>query len=144
MIFHLQGKLKPFVRSQNAPKDNAKRLVKVVVGKSFEQIVNDKTKNVVIAFITPKSDEFELVYNKLAKKFSKVNDLVFAKFDFTQNDYPGEYQPQRAPILFFVSKDNKTSPVMFNAIEKDVQSVDELSQFVNENLEKQEPAREDL
>ena len=132
------------MRSQTAPKDNGKRLVKIVVGKTFEQIVHDKSKDVVLAFITPKSDDFEVLYNKLAKKFAQHKDLVFAKFDFTQNDYPEEYQPQRAPILFFSPKDKKSTPVMFNAIDKDVQSLDELTQFVNENLETSKAAKEDL
>ena len=47
----VQGKLEPYLKSQPIPEQTGD--VKIVVAKNFEQIVNDKTKDVLIEFYAP-------------------------------------------------------------------------------------------
>ena len=49
---YLEGKLQPFYRSEPIPESNNEP-VKVVVGKTFNEIVNDNTKDVLVEFYAP-------------------------------------------------------------------------------------------
>ncbi|KAI4977678.1 hypothetical protein ZWY2020_014232 [Hordeum vulgare] len=55
--------------------------VKVVVGKSLDQIVLDESKDVLLESLEP-------IYNKLAKFLHGIDSLVIAKMDGTNNEHP--------------------------------------------------------
>jgi hypothetical protein len=48
-----KGKIKPYFKSQVIPKQTIVNGIHTVVGKNFDQIVHDKTKNVLIFFHAP-------------------------------------------------------------------------------------------
>ena len=50
------GKLKQYLRSQDPPTKNLEA-VKIVVGKTFDEIVLDNTKDVFIVFYSPKDND---------------------------------------------------------------------------------------
>lgn len=65
--------------------------VKVVVGDTFESIVLDPTKDVLLEVYAPwcgHCKELEPVYNKLGKRFSGIDSVVIAKMDGTTNEHP--------------------------------------------------------
>jgi protein disulfide isomerase family A protein 3 len=47
----VSGKLEPYLKSQEVPEQTGD--VKVVVGKNFDEIVNDNSKDVLIEFYAP-------------------------------------------------------------------------------------------
>ena len=69
--------------------------MQVVVGKTFKEIVNDPTKDVLIEFYAPwcgHCKSLEPKYNELGEKFKNVDDIVIAKMDATANDVPIPYK----------------------------------------------------
>lgn len=78
------------MKSEEIPADNSAP-VKVVVGKSFDDIVLDETKDVLVEFYAPwcgHCKALEPKYDELAQKLAYNNNLVIAKLDATANEVP--------------------------------------------------------
>ncbi|XP_056376111.1 protein disulfide-isomerase A4 [Hyla sarda] len=137
-----KGKLTPVLKSQPVPKNN-KGVVKVVVGKTFEEIVMDKNSDVLIEFYAPwcgHCKSLEPVYNDLGKKYRSVPNLIIAKIDATANDIPiDKYKVQGFPTIFFAPKNRKHNPIKFEGHERDLES---LSKFVEEHRAKSKTKEE--
>lgn len=88
------GKLSPHLKSEEAPADNSGN-VKVLVGKTFESIVLDESKDVLVEFYAPwcgHCKSLAPIYEELGERFSGVNSVVIAKMDATANEvcvWPG-------------------------------------------------------
>ncbi|XP_066301546.1 protein disulfide-isomerase A4-like [Branchiostoma lanceolatum] len=110
------GWVKPVIKSQPIPKKQG--AVTTVVGKNFEKIVMDKSKDVLIEFYAPwcgHCKKLEPAYNKLAKKYKTTKDLVIAKMDATANDIPVDtFEVQGFPTIYFVKKNDKKNPMSFD------------------------------
>jgi len=111
----LAKKLEKFLKSEalpNAPTDSDP--VQVVVGKNFEEVVMDKSKNVLLEMYAPwcgHCKKLEPEYKAAAKKIRKLaaknpekwGDVVLAKFDATANDSPVEdLQARGYPTIKFI------------------------------------------
>lgn len=110
-----KGQLTPHIKSQPVPKKQ-EGSVKVVVGKTFDQIVMDKSKDVLIEMYAPwcgHCKKLEPIYKELAKKFKPAKDLVIAKLDATANDVPDNYQASGFPTIYFASTNNKDNPIKY-------------------------------
>jgi len=106
------GELKPFIKSEKVPENNDGP-VKVVVGETFDEIVNDPTKDVLIEFYAPwcgHCKSLEPKYTELGDKLKDVKDVVIAKMDATANDVPPPYQVSGFPTIFFAPMGSKDSP----------------------------------
>merc|ERR1712168_732636 len=106
------GKLKPYIKSEPIPESNDGP-VKVVVGETFDQIVNDPTKDVLIEFYAPwcgHCKTLEPKYNELGEKLAGVKDVVIAKMDATANDAPPPFDVQGFPTLYWAPMGSKDSP----------------------------------
>ena len=120
------------LKSQAVPKKQ-KGPVKVVVGRNFEDIVLDSTKDVLIEFYAPwcgHCKQLEPVYKDLARKYKKDKDLVIAKFDATANDAPTPYEAEGFPTIFFATRGKKADPVKFTGNSR---TLEDLSQFVEDH-----------
>ncbi|CAI5477122.1 unnamed protein product [Closterium sp. Yama58-4] len=108
----IDGRLKPFFKSQPIPGEN-EGPVTVVVGDSFESIVLDDSKDVLLEVYAPwcgHCQQLEPTYKRLAERFSAVQSVVIAKMDGTANEYPG-LEVEGFPTVVFYPAGKKTDPV---------------------------------
>lgn len=108
----LDGKLKPYLKSEPIPASNDEP-VKVVVAEQFNDIVNDDTKDVLIEFYAPWCGHCKSLapkYDELAKKLEAEDTVVIAKMDATANDVPKQYEVRGFPTIYFAPKGFKDRP----------------------------------
>ncbi|XP_007956713.1 protein disulfide-isomerase A4 [Orycteropus afer afer] len=139
-----KGKLKPVIKSQPVPKNN-KGPVKVVVGKTFEDIVLDPSKDVLIEFYAPwcgHCKQLEPVYTELGKKYRGHKGLVIAKMDATANEATSDrYKVDGFPTIYFAPRGDKQNPIKFEDASRDLEH---LSKFIDEHTVRPGPAKEEL
>ncbi|MCL7048328.1 hypothetical protein MKW94_026612, partial [Papaver nudicaule] len=106
----LEGKLPPFYKSDPVPEIND-RDVKIVVGKNFDKIVLDESKDVLLEIHAPWCEhcrELEPAYNELAKQLRGINSIVIAKMDGSTNEHP-RVKVDAFPTFLFFRAGNKNS-----------------------------------
>jgi len=104
---YLAGKIEKYLKSQEPPADNSGP-VKVVVGKTFDEIVKDATKDVLVEFYAPwcgHCKKLAPIYEQLGEHYQNDKNIVIAKCDATENDTPAEIEG--FPTLLFYPSNNK-------------------------------------
>jgi hypothetical protein len=102
------GQLKRFFRSAGAPKDNSGP-IKIIVSKTYEQMVLDPTKEVFVMYWMPKCEECKIMnphWKNLAEEVRGIDDLVIGKYNTMDNENEG-LNIDTYPTLMFYGKDNK-------------------------------------
>ncbi|XP_023648626.2 protein disulfide-isomerase A4 [Paramormyrops kingsleyae] len=131
-----KGKLKPIIKSQPIPKNN-KGAVKVVVGKTFDEVVMDPKNDVLIEFYAPwcgHCKKLDPEYLALGKKYKNEKNLIIAKMDATANDVPHEsYKVEGFPTIYFAPSNDKKNPIKYQSGSRDL---DGLSKFLEEHATK--------
>ena len=105
------GKLEKHLKSEDIPESNDEP-VKVVVGKSFNEIVRDSDDDVLLEFYAPwcgHCKSLEPKYNELATDLADVEGLVIAKIDATANEVEG-VSVSGFPTIKFFAKGSKRAP----------------------------------
>jgi protein disulfide-isomerase A1 len=101
------GKLQPHLKSEEIPANDGP--LTVLVGKNWDQIVKDETKDVLVKYYAPWCGHCKAlapVWDQLAEDVKDIDDLVIAKFDATMNEVAG-LEIRGYPTLKFYPKDNK-------------------------------------
>lgn len=109
----LAGKAESYLKSEPVPESQGD--VKVIVAKSFKEMVMDVDKDVLIEFYAPWCGHCKALapkYDELGSKMAD-EDVVIAKMDATANDVPPQFQVRGFPTLYFVPKNTK-KPVAYN------------------------------
>uniref|UniRef100_A0A4W4GCZ6 Protein disulfide-isomerase n=1 Tax=Electrophorus electricus TaxID=8005 RepID=A0A4W4GCZ6_ELEEL len=109
---YFAGRLKQYIKSEAAPESNDGP-VKVVVADTFEEIVNDPEKDVLLEFYAPwcgHCKNLEPKYTELGEKLSGDPYMVIAKMDATANDVPPNYDVQGFPTIYFAPARQKDQP----------------------------------
>lgn len=130
-ITSFAGELKPILKSAPEPKVNDGP-VKVVVGNTFEKLVMDETKDVLVEFYAPwcgHCKSLEPIYKKLGQKYQSEKNLVVAKIDATANDVPPEYKVEGFPTIYFAPSGKKTSPMKYEGD----RTVEGFSKYLQDN-----------
>eukprot|EP01025_Chloroclados_australasicus_P015618 TRINITY_DN17526_c2_g1_i1.p2 TRINITY_DN17526_c2_g1~~TRINITY_DN17526_c2_g1_i1.p2 ORF type:complete len:526 (-),score=129.89 TRINITY_DN17526_c2_g1_i1:446-2023(-) len=99
----VEGTLQPRFKSEPVPENNIEDNVVVIVGKTFDEIVKDPTKDVLVEAYAPwcgHCKKLAPIYSKLGKRFQKVDSVVIAKMDATANEH-GDMEVQGFPTLKF-------------------------------------------
>ena len=118
------------MKSQPLPKKNTGP-VTVVVGKTFEEIVMDPKKDVLIELYAPwcgHCKALEPTYKKLGKHFKDETNLVIAKMDATANDIPPGYSAEGYPTIYFAPANDKKKPIKHEG----ERGLDDLIKFIKE------------
>ncbi|ERN04736.1 hypothetical protein AMTRI_Chr11g100020 [Amborella trichopoda] len=107
---YMDGSVKPFTKSEPIPEVNNEP-VKVVVGDSFQEMVLNPGKNVLIEFYAPwcgHCKKLAPVLDEVAVSFENDHDVVIAKIDSTANDIPSDaFDIKGYPTLYFSTASGK-------------------------------------
>lgn len=111
--------------------------MKVVVGKTFDEVVMDPKNDVLIEFYAPwcgHCKKLEPDYLALGKKYKNERNLIIAKMDATANDVPHEsYKVEGFPTIYFAPSNDKKNPIKYQSGSRDL---DGLSKFLEEHATK--------
>jgi protein disulfide-isomerase A1 len=139
-----KGVLAPKTKSEPEPEKNDGPVIQIV-NTSFEKIVGDKSKDVLVEYYTEwcgYCKKLAPTYEKIAASFAKAkggDKVVIAKFNPTNNDIPTEYkknfQLEGFPtlVLYKANSGNEKGIKPALVFEGD-NSEAEIIKFLNENL----------
>jgi len=116
------------VKSQEIPDDNSGP-VRVLVAKSFDEIVKDASKDVLVEFYAPWCGHCKTLapkYEELGQIFQDTPSVIIAKMDSTENDSPAEVSG--FPTLIFYPANNKAGMVY-----RGERSTEALEAYIREN-----------
>jgi len=136
---YLDGTLAPTVKTQEPPAENDGP-VKVVVGKTFDEIVMDTSKDVMIEFYAPWCGHCKSLapkYEELGKMFADEPTVVIAKIDATENDTPVNIRG--FPTIMFYPADAKDKPLTYQG----ERSEGEMAKWIREHAATLSAAKKD-
>lgn len=103
------GSLSPHLKSEPIPDSPTTEGLTILVGKNWNDIVQDANKDVLVKYYAPWCGHCKALaptWDELAKDVEGIEDLVIAKFDATVNEVAG-LEIRGYPTLKFYPKDNK-------------------------------------
>lgn len=116
------GKLRPHLKTENEPESQTGPVYQLV-GSTFESIVKNNAKDVLVEFYAPwcgHCKKLEPVYRQVAQKMENVKSVVVAKIDATANDVEG-VEVDGFPTIKFWRADKKDAPIDYDG-DRDVDS----------------------
>ncbi|XP_061680725.1 protein disulfide isomerase family A, member 8 [Syngnathoides biaculeatus] len=112
---YFAGKLKRYIKSEPVP-DRNESAVQVVVAETFDAVVNQPAKDVLIQFYSPSCPhckKLEPVYTELAETLSGDTTVVVAKMNAVDNDVPPDYDVRGYPTIYLAPAGRKDEPVRY-------------------------------
>jgi len=109
------GKLEPHMKSEQPPASQHGPVF-VLVGSTFQKVVKDPAKDVLVEFYAPwcgHCKKLEPVYKEVAKKLESVGTIIVAKIDATANDVEG-VDIEGFPTIKLWRASNKDEPLDYN------------------------------
>jgi len=117
LLNYFAGNLQPFLKSAPIPsqEESFDGKIRIVVGKTFDNIVLDPSKHVLLELYSPTCkvcQSFAPTYYDLAQKLAGIKDLVIAKIDGSVNDVKNIYV-ENFPAFFLYPKSTKQNPIEY-------------------------------
>jgi protein disulfide-isomerase A1 len=140
--------LSPFYKSEPIPETAEDGGVTVVVGKNFDSVVLDDSKDVLLEVYAPWCGHCKALaptWEKLAKRFRSVDSVVIAKMDGTANEHE-KVNVRGFPTLLFFPAGAKGSPL---SVETSDRTVKAFTEYIKEKakipfeLKKKEKKKEE-
>jgi len=110
-----EGKLSASLKSEEIPATQTKA-VHYLVGKAFDSVVMDPTKDVLVKFFAPWCGHCKTmapIYEELAEKLKHNKNLIIAEMDATLNE-TDKVNIQGFPTLKFWPAGNKETPMEYD------------------------------
>jgi len=132
-----------YVRSQSPDEVQQDGLVVPLIGNTFQEVVYDTTKNVLVEFYAPwcgHCKKFAPEYEKLAqtvKNHYKKKNLLIAKIDATSNDVPVAISG--FPTLYMFPEGKNAKPIKYEGN----RDMDDLIDFIEEYSQAVKPDEKD-
>lgn len=107
---YFDGELEQIYTSEEIHDDWDKEPVKVLVGKNFDSVVLDKSKDVLVKFYTPGCtycQKLAPIYDDVAKEYEHSDSVVIAKMDATANEQPHVKISHYPTIKLFKKESNE-------------------------------------
>merc|ERR1712186_251371 len=107
--------LRPHLKSEAVPTSQPGP-VYTLVGSTFDEIVKNPAKDVLVEFYAPwcgHCKKLEPVYRDVAKRLEGVGTMVVAKIDATSNDVEG-VDIEGFPTIKFWRAENKDAPLDYD------------------------------
>lgn len=121
-----------FLKSDPVPESNDGP-VTVVVGKTFESIVLDDSKDVVLEVYSPTCPHCKNIvktYNELGERYAHEHSVVIATLDGTTNSLPENVEVRGYPTILLFKAGDKSNPIVFDKGER---TLENFVQFIEEN-----------
>ncbi|KAH9365426.1 hypothetical protein HPB48_003216 [Haemaphysalis longicornis] len=137
----LDGTIKQSLLSQDLPEDWDKHPVKVVVSSNFDEVVMDKSKDVLVEFYAPwcgHCKQLAPIYDELAEKYKDRDDILIVKMDSTANELEHTKIGSFPTIKLYKKETNEA--VDYNG----ERTLEGLSKFLDTNGEYGQAPPEDL
>ena len=135
------GKLNSTLKSEEIPATQEGPVV-VLVGKSFDSIVLDPTKDVLVKFYAPwcgHCKKIAPIYDEVATKLANNKNLIIAKMDSTLNE-TDKVSIQGFPTIKFWPAGKKDAPMDFEGD----RTVDGFVDFLTKHSSNKVEAKDDL
>ena len=126
-----KNKLKLYLRSEEEPEKNDKNVYKLV-GKTFNKIVLESNKDVLVKFYIPSCGECKILnifYEKVAERLKNNKNLIIAEIDLSVNDIENIKIKQFPTLLFWPAK-NKKKYIKFKGNNR----ISEIEKFLIKNV----------
>ena len=130
---YFSGSMKPTLKSEEVGADDLTTDVVTLRGKSFNDIVINNSKDVLVEFYAPwcgHCKKLAPVLDEVGAKFKKNSNIVIAKMDATANEVsiPG-VSVKGYPTLFFFKGNDKAHPVKYES----GREVEDFVQYLKDN-----------
>ena len=136
----VDGSVAPHLKSEPIPAETGAGKVKVVVGKSFNDVViNRGNKDVMLEIYAPWCGHCKTlapIYDELAAAYADKPSIVIAKIDGTANDFDVEYRG--FPTLVFFPANGEQMPY------EGGRTLDDIKTFIDQNAKSVEGSHDEL